>query len=64
MSILVIVAEQLAEQIRNDLPRNAELIAKPSALQLFAALRERFPKGIDFFLRLPFHEQRNRHRTQ
>src|SRR5262249_44708791 len=56
---LVGIAQELAQDARHDLPRHAEAIDEPAALDLLSALGERAPIPIDLLLRLAAHEERD-----
>src|SRR4051812_2499384 len=54
----VLIAEQLAKGVRDDLPGQAELVGEPPALALLSAAGEELlPVVIDFLLVLALHEK-------
>src|SRR5437773_2543078 len=56
----VLVAHQLAQHRRDDLPRDAILVLEPTALLVCFARGEFPPQIVHFLLRLTVHEQRDR----
>src|SRR5215470_5775061 len=56
----VLVADQLDQRRGDHLPRDAELVSEPAALDFLAAGGELRPEVVDFLLRLAVHHQRDR----
>ena len=56
--LLILVAQQLAQDRRDDLPRHPEPVDEPAALNLLAAGGQLLPVAVDLLLRLAADEQR------